>query len=231
LIVLQEHRCNSRREASQLAAGRIAKRLRLDLDSQSEASMVVSGGSTPKGCFRILAGTALPWDRVHVVPSDERWVPAEDAASNEKMIRETLLVNRASGALLHPLYAGGTSAQEHCATLSNELDTLPLLFSSVLLGMGEDGHFASLFPDIAELDDGLDMDSNSRCLAIVTKASPHERITLTLSTLTRSKEILLLIFGAAKREVVQQAKLFGDTHPVSRLLRQQRTPVHVIWAT
>jgi 6-phosphogluconolactonase len=228
--MLEEHLCSGRQEASLLAAERIAKRLQLDLDSQKETSIVISGGTTPAACLSILATTELPWDRVHVVPSDERWVPAEDAASNEKMIRDRLLVNQASGAMFHPLFARGTSAQEHCATLANELDALPLLFSSVLLGMGEDGHFASLFPDIAELDDGLDMDSNSRCLAIATEASAHERITLTLSTLARSKEILLLIFGEAKREVLKRAKLSRDAYPVSRLLQQQRTPVHVIWA-
>lgn len=228
--MLQEHLCNSRQEASRLAAQRIAGRLQMDLESQSEASIVVSGGSTPVDCLQTLAKTDLPWDRVHVVPSDERWVPADDAASNEKMIRETLLVGHASGAMLHPLFAGDTSAREHCATLANELDALPLLFSSVLLGMGEDGHFASLFPDIAQFDDGLDPDSNSRCIAVTTAASPHARISLTLSTLARSKEIVLLIFGDAKRRVLESAKSTGSTLPVSHLLRQQRTPVHAVWA-
>lgn len=228
--MFQEHICNSRLDASQLAAERIATRLQLDLESQSEASIVVSGGSTPVDCFGALASTDLPWDRVHVVPSDERWVPVDDSASNEKMIREKLLVNRASNATFHPLYASDSSAREHCATLANGLDALPLLFSSVLLGMGEDGHFASLFPDIAQLDDGLDLDSNNRCMAVTTAGSPHERISLTLSTLARSKEIILLIFGDAKHRVLIKAKGLDSTLPVSHLLRQQRTPVHVIWA-
>jgi 6-phosphogluconolactonase len=229
-MVPQEHFCDSRHAASQLAAKRISTRMQLDLEVQSEASIVVSGGSTPKECFDILATTGLPWNRVHVVPSDERWVPSAHAASNEKMIRETLLVKRAMNAMLQTLYADATTARDHCATLANELETLPLLFSSVLLGMGEDGHFASLFPDIASLEDGLDMDSTSRCLAIETTASPHARISLTLSTLTRSKEIILLVFGEAKRAVLGKAMLSGNAYPVSRLLQQKRTPVHVIWA-
>ena len=228
--MLQEHVCSSRREASQLAAQRIARRLKMDLESQSEASIVVSGGSTPAECLGFLASTKLPWDRVHVVPSDERWVPADDAASNEKMIRETLIFDQASSAMLHPLYAANTTAREHCATLANELDALPLLFSSVLLGMGEDGHFASLFPDIAGLDDALDPDSPARCIAVTTATSPCERISLTLSTLARSKEIVLLIFGDAKRRVLEEAKGTGSDLPVGHLLRQQRTPVHVVWA-
>jgi 6-phosphogluconolactonase len=230
LTVLQEHTCKSRQEASKLAADRIASRLLLDLESQREASIVVSGGSTPQGCFDILAATALPWERVYVVPSDERWVPPGHAASNEKMIRETLLKDRAANAMFQSLYADGSSARDHCATLANELDALPLLYSSVLLGMGEDGHFASLFPDAAKLADGLDIDSISRCLAIETKASPHPRITLTLTTLVRSKEIVLLLFGDAKREILQKAKLADNAYPVSRLLQQKRAPVHVIWA-
>jgi 6-phosphogluconolactonase len=228
--VLQEHRCESRQEASKLAADRIANRLQLDLESQREASIVVSGGSTPKDCFDILSTTALPWERVYVVPSDERWVPTDHAASNEKMIRETLLKDRAANAMFQSLYADATSARDHCATLANELDALPLLYSSVLLGMGEDGHFASLFPDVADLADGLDLDSSSRCLAIETNASPHPRITLTLSTLVRSKEIILLLFGNTKRDILQKAKLSANAYPVGRLLQQKRAPVHVIWA-
>lgn len=228
--MLQEHSCENRQDASKLAADRIAKRLQLDLESQHEASIVVSGGSTPQGCLDILSTTALLWERIYVVPSDERWVPPDHAASNEKMIRETLLKDHAANAMFQSLYAGGTSARDHCATLANELDALPLLYSSVLLGMGEDGHFASLFPDAAKLADGLDIDSVSRCLAVETRASPHPRITLTLSTLVRSKEIVLLLFGEAKREILQKAKLFDHAYPVSRLLQQNRAPVHVIWA-
>lgn len=228
--MLQEHSCENRQEASQLAADRIAKRLRLDLESQREASIVVSGGSTPKGCFDILSTTALPWERVYVVPSDERWVPPDHAESNERMIRETLLREHAANAMFQSLYADAASARDHCATVANELDALPLLYSSVLLGMGEDGHFASLFPDIEELADGLDLDSNSRCLAVETHASPHPRISLTLATLVRSKEIILLVFGDTKLGVLQKAKLSANAYPVSRLLQQKRAPVHVIWA-
>jgi 6-phosphogluconolactonase len=222
--------CNTRQEAAQLAAARIADSLERDLGNGNEAAIVVSGGSTPAECFDILAHTALPWDRVHVVPSDERWVPPDHAASNEKMIRQTLLVDRAAAATFHGLHAEGESAAGRCAELAGELDALPQPFSSALLGMGEDGHFASLFPDAAGLEQGLDVSSGVRCLAVKTIASPHERISLTLATLVRSREIILLAYGYAKREVLENAQLAQSAYPVSRLLQQQQAPVRVIWA-
>jgi 6-phosphogluconolactonase len=96
--------------------------------------------------------------------------------------------------------------------------------------MGEDGHFASLFPDAENLEQGLDTDGIQLCLPVNTAASPHPRISLTLAALSRSDAIVLLFFGAAKREVYEQAKADSNGYPVSRLLLQKRAPVHVYWA-
>jgi 6-phosphogluconolactonase len=99
-----------------------------------------------------------------------------------------------------------------------------------LLGMGEDGHFASLFPDADNLQEGLDVDSPQLCIPVHTAASPHPRASLTLSALSRADEIILLIFGDAKRDVYEAASKSTNGSPVSHLLRQKRAPVHVYWA-
>lgn len=216
--------------ASKAAAHHVARLLQRDLAGHAEACLVVSGGSTPKDCFALLANTNLAWDKVRILMSDERCVASGHAASNEGMIRRSLQKNRAASAELVPIYKQELSAAEQCRALAGIIDTLRLPFSVALLGMGEDGHFASLFPDFDRLDEGLDIDDKHRCLPVETAASLHPRVTLTLSTLLRSREILLLFFGQAKRDIFEKAKSPYSNYPIARLLRQDRTPVHAIWA-
>lgn len=221
---------DTREQASLAAADRISALLSKRLDAQRAASLVVSGGSTPVQCLAALAGENIDWDRVHVLLSDERWVPPSDADSNEKLVRETLLQDRAAAATLWPYYDAGAAIDDRCVTLAETIRTLPIPFACSLLGMGEDGHFASLFPDAANLAQGLDYEGPDLCLAVTTAASPHARISLTLTPLSRSDEIVLLIFGDKKREVYEQAKASGNTYPVAHLIKQKRAPVRVFWA-
>ena len=107
---------------------------------------------------------------------------------------------------------------------------MPLPFACSLLGMGADGHFASLFPDAENLGEGLDLESSRMCLPVQTEASPYPRVSLTLSALSRSDEIVLLFFGEEKRRVFEKAKSGNARYPVTRLLRQKRAPVYTYWA-
>jgi len=220
----------TREQASTAAADRMADALSRRLDSQPEASLIVSGGSTPRACLEELSSAPLDWQRTHVLLSDERWVPPDDPDSNEQMIRRTLLQNRAAHADFLSVYDSSTDAATRCETLDADIRAKPIPFSTALIGMGEDGHFASLFPDFDGLDAGLNVDSADLCLPVITAASPHPRITLTLAAISRSDEIVLLIFGDAKRAVYEQAKASPDAYPVSRLLLQKRAPVIVYWA-
>jgi 6-phosphogluconolactonase len=225
-----DHIFETREEAAMAAAQRIGEARLRRLDGQGEASLVVSGGTSPAGVFAELAKTTLPWSDVHVILSDERWVPPEHEDSNEKLVRETLLVGEAQDASLLPVYRPDVTIQERCSEISEELLQAPFPFACALLGMGEDGHFASLFPDAENLQEGLDVDSRQLCVPVQTAASPYPRVSLTLSALSRSDEIVLLIFGDAKRDVYETAKTSTNGNPVSHLLRQKRAPVHVYWA-
>jgi 6-phosphogluconolactonase len=225
-----ENLFDSREEASIAAAAHISRALARRLDAQGEASVVVSGGTTPAGVFAELSRTTLAWPDVHVILSDERWVPADHADSNEMLVRETLLTGQAKDATLLPVYKAGTDIGQRCEELNEELLQAPFPFACALLGMGEDGHFASLFPDAGNLAEGLDAESSRLYIPVNTTASQHARVSLTLSALSRSDEILLLIFGAAKREVYEAAKRDANGYPVSHLLRQKRAPVHLYWA-
>jgi len=217
--------------ASQAAAQHVAAAIERSLVDAPEAAVIVSGGSTPENCYEILANTALPWDKINILLSDERCVPVDHKASNEGMLRRSLMTNQANHATLVSIYDQELPLEDQCDTLSEKLNLLPLPFSTSLLGMGADGHFASLFADCGELNEGLNPDSERHCMLVRTAASSQSRITLTMSTLLQSREILLLFFGDTKREVYEQAKLPESDYPLSRLLQQQRTPVRVIWAS
>ena len=221
---------DSREEASRAAAREIAAALQRRLDGNGKASLVVSGGTTPALTFQELAKLALEWSRVHVVLSDERWVPPDHEDSNEKLVGETLLTGEAREASLLPLYSADVTIEERCEQLNEELKRVPFPFACSLLGMGEDGHFASLFPDTEKLDEALITDWQQLCIPVHTVASPHPRISLTLAALSRSDEILLLIFGETKREVYEAAKEKLSRLPVAALIRQKRAPVRVFWA-
>ncbi len=225
---MTEHRFDTRDEASAAAAERIAELLENRLQHQARASFVISGGSSPLECFAALARTPLDWDRVDVLLSDERWVPPEHEDSNENMARAALLVDKASEATLQPVYAEGVSPEERCDELQDPLPELP--FSCSLIGMGSDGHFASLFPDADNLEFGLDVESGRLYIPVTTAASPHPRVSMTLAGISRSDEVVLLFFGEEKLAVYERARADSNGFPVSKLLRQKRAPVRVFWA-
>ena len=225
-----EHFFDSREEASLAAADSIVEALTRRLDHQPRASLVVTGGSSPTLCYAALAKADIPWRRVKTVLSDERWVPPTHDDSNEKMVRETLLTGHATDAELLSLYDAQVSVSNRSSTLNEMLEDLPIPFACSLLGMGEDGHFASLFPDSDSLEIGLQVDNPTFFVPVNTAASPHPRISLTLAALTRSDVIVLLFFGKAKHEVYKLAKAASTAFPVSKLLAQNRAPVHVYWA-
>lgn len=220
----------TREEASVAAAAHLAKRLTARLNGAGRTSLVVSGGTTPARCLAELSEVALDWNKVHVLLSDERWVPPDHADSNEKLVRESLLIHFAREARLVPVFDADTEISRRSVALGEEIRRLPFPFACALLGMGEDGHFASLFPDAENLQQGLETDSQLLCMPVTTAASEHPRVSLTLAALSRSDEVVLLIFGDRKREVYEQARQKGSELPVARLLKQKRTPVNVYWA-
>ncbi len=227
---MMEHLFESREAASVAAAEKVTCALRRRLDAGQSTSLVVSGGTTPARCFEELAKQDIAWRKVGVLASDDRWVPPAHDDSNEKLIRDTLLVGNAKDADFLPFYAEKIAIEEQCRILNEDIRLAPLPFACALLGMGTDGHFASLFPDAENLKEGLDVNSLTLCIPVQTAASPHLRVSLTLSALARSDEIVLLFFGDDKRAVYEDARNGNINLPVARLLRQKRAPVSVYWA-
>ena len=180
-------------------------------------SLVVPGGTTPGPVFDSLCAADLEWNRVRVLPTDERCVPGDHMRSNERLIRERLLTNRASVAQYVPIYVADHDPED----VLPEIESLihPMLPISVLvLGMGEDLHTASLFPGMEGLDVALG--SHAPTLAVArTDVQPEERITLTAPILDGALSKHLIIFGTAKREALERAlSLPPEEAPIAAVL-------------
>ena len=227
---ITEHFHTSREHASVAAARLITESLSVRLQKDEAASLMVTGGTGPARCYAELAASKLSWSSVDIVLSDERWVPPTDSNSNEKLIRDSLLVDQAKDARLLSIYASGSTPAEQCRRLNDVMPSLPTPFACALLGMGADGHFASLFPDASNLEAGLDIENADWCIRVETAASDQLRISMTLATILRSDRIVLLFYGEEKRDIYEQAKAASIDVPVARLLSQTRVPVHVFWA-
>ena len=219
---------DSRDAASSGAAARIAGRVAAQLDRDDKASFVVSGGTTPVKCLDYLSGYALAWDKVQVALSDERWVASDNEDSNERLVHEALLKNEAASAGVLSIYQDDLSVDERCDVLQSQLPESG--FACAMVGMGTDGHFASLFPDAENLDAGLDPDNGRFYMPVRTTASPHPRVSMTLGALLKSNEVLLLFFGAEKLAIYEQAEAGNSMYPITALLQQQAVPVSLYWA-
>lgn len=214
-------------EAAMAAAEAIAAGLAAGLAENDRASFVAAGGSTPGPVYDLLATLPLPWEQVSVTLSDERWVPPTSADSNERQLRERLLVGEAGVARFAPLWSAAATAED--AAEAAEAAVADLFPADVaLLGMGEDGHIASLFPGSPVLEEGLDPLGGSLVIAVPAgdPAPPMERLTLTLYALRQAWLTIVLIRGETKRRILQDR----DDLPIHALFRATDMPVRVIWS-
>lgn len=219
----------------QLARGlaeAIARLLREEIAARNQAALVVSGGTTPKPLFLCLRRMDLPWQRVVITLADERWVTPAHEASNERLVRSLLLQDRAGRATFIPLKNDAETAESGEEECRKALRRIPRPFDAVVLGMGLDGHTASLFPGADRLAEALDPNSRQDCLAITPDLALPERMTLSLPTLLQTRNIYLHITGRDKRQVLELALADGPVAemPVRAILRQQQTPVHIYWS-
>ncbi len=219
------------RLAADLAA-EIGKRLTVGVAESGRASLVVSGGSTPVALFEQLSAMDLNWPKMMITLVDERWVATTEADSNEHLVRSHLLRDKAAAAAfigLKNAAATAAAGEEEC---ERNLGKMPRPFDVLILGMGGDGHTASLFPGAPKLSRATDMRGVQSCMGIAPRTAPHERMTLTLPAILDARQIYLHITGQQKRDVLEQAQADGPAEemPIRFILRQQKTPVSIYWA-
>lgn len=199
------------------------------LAQKGSAFFAAPGGKSPGPFFEALGNADLDWSKVTVTLTDERFVPEESGESNAGLLRRTFLRGPAQAARFLAPMAGAATLSEAAIVWDSALRAAPD-FDAVVLGMGEDGHFASLFPGSAALAEGLDP-TGSRAALAVDDRSP-QRLTLTLRALLRSKRLTLLIAGEPKRAIFAAiARNDPDALklPIASLLRQSPAPPVIYW--
>ncbi len=216
-------------------AGFVAQRLREGLATRGRALLVVSGGSTPMPFFKALSGMALDWPHVCVTLADERWLPPDHADSNERLVRQGLLQGLAAQARFLPLFNGAASPEAAQRVLDEALAGLPWPADVVVLGMGGDGHTASLFPHAPELADALAEGEGPRCLPVAVPAAPNvpvPRLSLTRRALLDAHHLVIHVTGASKLALIEQAMLDGPvgSWPIRLALHQSQVPCEVFHA-
>lgn len=217
---------------SQELAEQIAKDLAAAIAARGLASLVVSGGRTPIKLFEWLRVQSLDWTRVCVALADERWVEPTDAGSNEKRVREVLLREQAAAARFIGLKNGAPTPDMGAVSAWETFARVPRPFDRVLLGMGDDGHIASLFPDSPNLPQALNPAAAAACVGMRAPVAPKARLSLNLSALLDARRVIVLIDGETKWQRLVAACEPGPVldMPVRGILHQDRTPVEVLWA-
>ncbi len=212
--------------------GQLAASLNLSIAARGLASLVVSGGKTPMKLFELLRAERLDWSRVCIALADERWVDPADPASNEKLVRDVLLQDSAAAARFIGLKNAAPTPDLGAVSAWETFARVPRPFDAIVLGMGDDGHTASLFPGSPNLPRALNPAAVAGCLGMWSPVAPHPRLSLNLSALLDSRRVVLLITGAEKWHTYCAASADGPVQemPVRAVLRQRRTPVEVMWA-
>lgn len=209
------------------AAQMMASCLDLALAQRDRAQMALAGGSTPRRCYERLAAEHLPWDRIDVFLGDERWVPADHPDSNARMISESLLAQGpGKAARFHPVPTEAPTPEEGCRLYGDLLQQLcpgkPPILDLVLLGLGDDGHTASLFPGTAAA-------GNSSDLVTVGEGKGLARITFTAPVLSAARQVLFLVSGAGKKQALKRLIDPGESaeRTPARSVRPQ-TPILIL---
>jgi 6-phosphogluconolactonase len=232
---VQEQRFDTPMEAAQALTQSLSEMLAEGIARLDRATLVVPGGRTPVSMFRLLSAQRLEWSRVTIALTDERWVPATDPASNAALVGAELLQTEAAAATFFPFDVTAETPAAGAQRATQRLQKLALPFDAVVLGVGDDGHFASIFPGVPGYMEALDLAAEPGCHAMQAPVGPRQRLTWNLSTLICTRSLFLYITGNAKRQVIEQALDAADSGdftrwPIAALLAQQQVMPQLYWS-
>lgn len=227
---VQQHLFTDAVETAQALASAVANALQEGLRDRGRASLIVSGGRTPGLFLNALSAHQIDWANVDVSLADDRWLPADHADSNERLVRQNLLRGPAAAARFVSLVNSAVTPERHLALAEQALLQMSQPYDVVVLGVGDDGHTASLFPDADGIAAALDLQASPQLAAITPKTAPYPRITLTLRALLNARALMIQIEGSNKRSVLE---LCVNRDPsmfaISTLLQQKVLPVHLFF--
>lgn len=213
--------------AARACAERVAAAIERARTERGVAHVALAGGRTPARAYELLAGLVADWHEVHLWFGDERCVPLDDPESNDALLTRTLLAKLPAGRpqpMVHAVTAAGDGAPEAAAAAYERAlralvpgSPVPVL-DLALLGLGEDGHTASLFPDDPALEE-----RERLCVAVHGRKPPFERVTLTLPVLRAARELVVLTAGAGKADAVRAMRAGPSPHVPASLLADGAT--------
>lgn len=229
------HQMYSFETTSALAEGladRVAATLSAAIAADGEATLAVSGGSTPKAFFEALSTRAIDWPKVKVTLVDERFVPEDNPRSNHLLVKTHLLKNAAAVAEFVPLYRPEATIEEAAVTASGIVPGMAKPFDVAILGMGADGHTASFFPGGDHLAAALDLALPRRVITMQAPGAGEARLTLSFSALQDAGLLVVHIEGAEKKSVLDKALSGSDEAemPIRAVLERAATTPEIYWA-
>ncbi|ROM52582.1 6-phosphogluconolactonase [Pseudomonas poae] len=190
-------------------ANDVAEQLRAAISARGDATLVVSGGRSPVAFFQSLAKQDLDWSKVTITLADERWVPVEHADSNAGLLKQHLLQGPAAKARFLSLYSPAANLEDAALQADRLLGELPAI-DVLVLGMGDDGHTASLFPNSPNLSDALQPNGTRRCWPMLAPTVPHQRLTMSRALLSTANYTVLSIAGSSKLTTLSAALASDD---------------------
>ncbi|MDH4415081.1 MAG: 6-phosphogluconolactonase [Rhizobium sp.] len=229
------HQMKTFESGATLAAGladRVAAALSAAIAGHGEATLAVSGGSTPKAFFEALSARTLDWAKVKVTLVDERFVPEDNPRSNHLLVKTHLLKNEAAAAQFVPLYQPEATIEEAAKTASGIVPGMTKPFDVAILGMGTDGHTASFFPGGDHLDAALDLKQPRRVMTMEAPGAGEARLTLSFSALQDAGLLVVHIEGGDKKAVLDKALAGTDEKdmPIRAVLERAQTTPDIYWA-
>ena len=218
-------------ELADAVAGDIGFIVESAVDARGASLIAVPGGSTGPAVFGKLAAQTLPWKKVTIIPTDDRLVPMDDERSNVRAIAKAFLP---LGARVIPIAAEIADYRLAGNSADARLQDLPWPPDLVWLGMGKDGHTASIFPG-PDLQDALDAPKARRAVGVMPDPLPPEapvpRVTLTRASILSARTVIIVITGAEKRALLEQAIADGQSSklPIGRVLAEAEQPIDIHW--
>lgn len=210
----------------------IESQLQAAIESRGQASWAVSGGSTPKPLFEAMQNAPLDWRHIDVALVDERWVEFDHPRSNEAFVADNLMQGRAASACLIGMKTDHATPARGASDVNKRFDGLSLPFDSLLLGLGSDGHTASLFPGAEGLEAAF-ADEAPTCVALTAIQSDVtgeevERMSLSARAIREAGQVVLMITGEAKKQTLENALSSDGSLPIARVHAMK--PFEIYWA-
>ena len=228
--VIEMHNSDNMQHTIEKLLPKIRKKILSIQKTNGICSLALAGGNTPKSLYSALSDEDIDWSNINITLTDERWVDVDHADSNENMLRTCFASSKSELNFISlkssdsSVYSGEKITNK---ILSEKIPSLDV----VILGMGEDGHFASIFPSVENYDALMDLKNTSRCLA-VTPENKQARLSLTFRYLLSASVIYLLVSGEEKKKLLDREldlNEISSEFPITALLNQSRCPVNIYW--